>query len=480
MKRLMAVLLVLTLLCPAALGEVFCVDYWSSGEESDWMLLLRDDGTALTPSRTYRSISPLKGAEGALYVGEQFNDTVIVGGVEVNEEEYMDYRITRHVALLDGDGNQLTDFLYYRLDIDPTGAIIGKRWPDAVDVLDQQGNVVFSGNYVDIRPTGEGGWLALRQEGEAWESNNAIVAVDADGTVHETGFHIQYDTLEPFDGGLCAVAGIRELDRKATFLNARGEQAMKRTFDDISDAYGGHAAVCVDDLYGLYDVSAERYILPPVYDYISLNAFYSRPIYTAHQGVDAEVYDAATGEKLLARSYPEAEYLMYSMIGEDVFQVGADYENYELCDLSGNTLFRVQGKNDIRWGYNENDAFPQRFVEVEGEFPENYFWLIDLNREKVGPDWQALQASLWRDGHGRYVTGRFDVVMMDGELSRSWRSERSGVCDENGETILDMIYDSVRVLSLDRYWVHTADRIGMIDGTGKWYYAIELYNALMD
>ena len=57
---------------------------------------------------------------------------------------------------------------------------------------------------------------------------------------------------------------------------------------------------------------------------------------------------------------------------------------------------------------------------------------------------------------------------------------RYGLIDEDGETLLPMIYDDLRALSFDRYWAVMGDVSGMIDTTGKWYYTVSDYDTLMD
>ena len=46
--------------------------------------------------------------------------------------------------------------------------------------------------------------------------------------------------------------------------------------------------------------------------------------------------------------------------------------------------------------------------------------------------------------------------------------------------LLDAVYDSIEVLSEDRFWVTQGGRAGMIDLDGRWYYAISDYEELMD
>ena len=480
MIRLAAIMLGLALLCPMALGETFLVDYWSTEETPGYALFLKDDGTALTPPETYRALAPLNDGDMSLFCGSRFNEQFITDGNMANEEDYRSYQ---RMALVDAEGRALTDYLYFDMVRDPGGAIIGRRWPVGADVLDADGKVLFSGDYIDIRPTGEGGWLALRSDGRTQEGLeiNAIVAIDEDGTAHDTGLRTICWRLEPFSEGLCPVSDILELDGRAAILNARGERAKKQTFEQLSETCNGYVITNEGELYGLYKMSEGRYLLPPVYDYIHYDTTDGRAVYIASQGGDVEVYDAQTGKKLLSRSYPEAEYVSCWMLSEETLQVSEDYDGREVCDLSGNTIFRVHTKQEVMCLYNNCQGIPQRFVESTGEWPHDKNHIIDLKGNQVGPDWQRIETSLWKDGHGRYVVTRYELhENEDGEFYPQWSSFRVGVCDENGELCLAMNYQNVQVLSLDRYWVETPERVGMVDGEGKWYYTIEKYAALMD
>lgn len=479
MKRLAAILLGLALLCPAGLGETFQIDYWSTEETSGYALLLKDDGTALTPPETYDSLVPLRTGDMSLFRGTRFDEHV---SGDAGAAEDADYQSYHREALVDAEGRALTDFLYYDLTPDPGGAIIGRRWPVGADVLDASGKTLFSGDYMDVRPTGEGSWLALRRETWSVEGQTvyAIVAVDAKGSARETGFHTGSDRLEPFYDGLCPVNDIRELGGRAAILNAKGEQAGKQTFEFLSDPLNGYVIVHEDDLYGLYKLSGD-YLLPPLYDYIHLDDVYSQAVYIATQGADVEVFDAETGEKRLSRRCPGTGYAYCWMLSDETLHVGEPGSNLEICDLSGHTLFRVPKGKEIFYFYTDIHGIPERYLEAAGEWPYDKTHIIDLNGAQIGPDWQRIDASLWQDGHGRYVVTRYALnENQDGEAYPIWASYRSGVCDENGEILLPMDYLNVRVLSLDRYWVETTERVGMVDGDGKWYYAIEKYAALMD
>ena len=76
---------------------------------------------------------------------------------------------------------------------------------------------------------------------------------------------------------------------------------------------------------------------------------------------------------------------------------------------------------------------------------------------------------------------RFDErVDPDGETMPVYGSMRFGVIDEEGRVLLEPVFDSLRVLDLDRYWVRQGSRTGLIDGEGNWYFAVDDYVDLLD
>lgn len=480
MNRMLTCLLALLLLCPVALGEVYAVDYAGSDDAAGFGLLIRDDGTLLTPEGAYRylgELTPDGTSEGErLYLATP--SALPQEGVVIDD---YDERSCSRVALVGADGEALTGFDYFDLTLDPTGVVIGRRWPLGADALDRSGNVQFSGDYAALRPTGDGGWLALKPDGKAKDTYGnevqrfAVLALDSDGAEHDTGFHVTDDNLSPFADGLCPVNGIQELQGRAAFLNPSGERALKRTFDYIGDVSGRLSVVWDGEYCGLADIT-KGYILKPVYDGISLE----KGVFIARRGNRLEVLDAATGEKRFSRRYEDTDYCYGWMFTKDILCVGSEFVR-ELCDMEGHVLVSYDQVLNINESYSICDGLPQRLVASVGEWPDGKDHLIDLDGAVMSRDWQMLSPAVWQDGHGRYVFTTYRVAKDDdGDAYPLWYTYRYGVCDENGAVILDGTYLSVTVLGLDRYWVQAPDRTGMIDGAGHWYYTVNEYGMLMD
>ena len=52
--------------------------------------------------------------------------------------------------------------------------------------------------------------------------------------------------------------------------------------------------------------------------------------------------------------------------------------------------------------------------------------------------------------------------------------------DENGASILDSVYDTIDILSMDRYWVRMGDDYALLDGAGNALVTLSNYSRLMD
>ena len=485
MKRVLILILALMVLelVQVAGAEVFIVDCGGDGESQGYALLLRDDGQVLTAEQAYGDIGLLTPEDTPqaqrLYRVEPVDLSPYVD--EVDEDDYSTF--TR-LAVMGPGGELLTGYDYCELRWDEAGYVIGRRWAGGVEALDPQGNVVFSGDYLDIHPNGWGGWLVLRGDRAPTEEDMGratALFIDAEGEVHDTGLHTFYNEYlsEGYSGGWCPLSEVEEYDGLSVLVDAGGSVAFGRAFDGIEAVYEGRAVIMRGDKYGLLDHTG-AYAIKPTCDSIILEDRFSRVLYAAERGETIEVYDAQTMTMLFERTFEGADYVYEWQYAEGLMMLGCQYAQ-ELTDLSGRTCFTVARDKNISESYVECDGIPERFVENLGEWPEGSAHLIDADYNVIGDDWQSLTAELWRDGQGRYVTTTY-ATYTDGAGGAYpvWYSYRCGVIDESGQVIIPAIYQNLRTLSLDRYWVETADRVGMIDAGGKWYYVFERYTGLMD
>jgi hypothetical protein len=212
MKRMLALLLCL-LLCPAALAETFVVYYYTPEGSEDYALLLKDDGTVLTPPGTYSSIDVLT-PEGAPEAERLYSVQAIGVDIDIDPDEidYVDPSVYTREAVMDAEGNLLTGFDYIYIERESTGDYVFNAPEPAYDASELPGNP----DLVDFHRLSDGRWLSLRMERpEDWDSMSPaerlralssseftedadyrIVVVEPDGSVTDTGI-INYNRSLP-------------------------------------------------------------------------------------------------------------------------------------------------------------------------------------------------------------------------------------------------------------------------------------------
>ena len=154
----------------------------------------------------------------------------------------------------------------------------------------------------------------------------------------------------------------------------------------------------------------------------------------------------------------------------------------QIYDADGALLMETDAGDFLDSWYASSDARPERMILSSGEWPNQEYRLIDYSGRIHGDAFQTLNASLWKEGHGRYVFSAY-TVSYNAEYDyweTDWSHQRFGVCDEEGSILLEARYNDVKVLDLDRFWVRQGARSGMIDAQGHWYYSISDYESLMD
>lgn len=491
MKRILGIMLCLLMLCPAALGEVFAVDSYGTDETMSYSMLVRDDGTALTPPRVYSNIYRIT-PEGTPDADVRYAVTPIDLGLEYDPEtaEEMLYEMgyTR-MALMDADGQLLTGFDYDGMDYDNgqvSFSLPGET--PAVGGMDADGHVLIPPEYAALRHLGGGKWLGMAMpddparvervdDGEGGYSeiiHYEIVFIDTDGSVRPLGLHSTDRYFNMNAEGICAIWDVDEYGGETVYIDADGALMFEKGFRYAENFEGNYAVVAVGDRYGVIDRQGE-YVLPPEYDYINRD---TEKLTIARKGMSFEVYDPESMRQIMTLEYAEDTDVDVTAVTPDLVGVVTDGAT-AIYNIDGRLLFdKPQGENVQLYGYPRDF---QRLVADSGDWPEDYYHLIDLEGNAVGDDYRMLSVVGWQDGHGRFITGDYRVVKDEaGDYMVDWNTYRYGLIDEDGNTLLPTIYDELRALSFDRYWAVQGDISGMIDAEGKWYYTVSDYETLMD
>lgn len=492
MKRILALALCLLALCPAALCETYVAESYGTDETLGYCMLIRDDGTPLTPPRTYSSIYRIT-PEGTPEADRLYAVTPLDLGIEYDPEtaeDMIDGTGYTRMGLMDAEGKLLTGFDYESLDYDngyvsftlPGGSALSGG-------MDPAGNVVIEPVYASIKSMGNGRWLAMAMpegasaikrvddgDGEYTEEIDFdVVCVEGDGNVRKLGLHTRDRWFNVNPEGICALWSVDEYGGQTVYIDSSGALMFDKSFRYGENFEGDYAVVAESELYGVIDKRGE-YVIPPEYDYISTET--GKPI-IATRGSSFTVYDPASLEMIMTRDYEEGADVSANAITRDLLGVVADGV-VGVYRITGELLFEVPGDSYLQlYGYNGGDIC--RLVQSSGDWPEEYYRLIDLEGNAVSGNYRMVDSGTWRDGHGRFVTGDYKYVMdSDGEPMVDWNTYRYGLIDENGETLLPMVYDELRPLAYDRFWAVAGGQSGLIDAEGKWYYTVSDYETLMD
>ena len=458
MRKLIALCLCL-LLMGTACAEQYTVNVYGHDEGApDCSLLIRDDGTLLTPVGRYSSIYEITPSD------TPAAERVYIAWISEEGES------GGHAALMNADGELLTGFEFWTLEYMAGADQIGYSRPDGrVGCMDRRGNVLVEGEYFNLLPTGEGGWLAL----SAGDGDGEILILDADGNAASTGYHTDYFSGN-YREGLCPVPGVREFGGECVYLDAKGRLAFEQTFYDAYDFCGLLApAADANGRFGLIDRSG-AFAAAPQYEDVSQSR---TGTFLCRASDRVDLYDCQTGALTASIPIGEDEYCWEGANG--LLCVNGD-SGSKAYDLSGRLLVEVPG-GEVDCAYGECDAQPQRLTVTVGDWPETESRLVDLSGNPVGEPFQSFSSALWKENQGRYVFSSFSVKQgADGYPTVNWRDWRYGLCDENGRVLLKPLYSELSPLSLNLCWGRLGSRAGLIDTDGNWLYTLNDYEYLMD
>ncbi|MBQ6373029.1 MAG: WG repeat-containing protein [Clostridia bacterium] len=481
MKRCaLCAFLCLLLAAAPALGEVLPVFVDRPEDGVRFGMLLRDDGTKLTPEDTYGYIYRLTPEDtpeaSRLYsVAPKVVEPSLAGEITRPDDDYF-----VPVALMDAAGQLKTDYAYADLTWAGEDRLIFRTSPDRrCGVMDAEGHIVLPPEYANIVPTGSGGWLALRLGNSApeYDVKYPIVAIGPDGVSRDTGLHADQFALGSFSDGICMVDGVQEFDGGAIFVDEEGRQLFGARFDDAYDFCGALARVTVADRRGLIDRNG-RFVVEPGYDSIIHDDTLDGGVFIAERSGVFHVYDDS-GTLLLDLPVGEGAYGW--MPNPAMFCISGSGRS-DIYALDGTRLGSVTDDRDVNcWFSYECEEMPQRLIVSQGEWPFEAARLTTLDGEPVGGFFQALYGLCWADGRGLYrVESWRNYVDPYGSFVSDWRSLRSGLCDQDGQMVLDLNYETLEMLAPDRFWVTQGNRTGLIDMDGRWLYAYDVYQNLLD
>ena len=481
MRKILASALCLLLVCVPALAETYAVDVYGSWESPGYSILLRDDGTLLTPIQTCSSIYQLT-PQGTPDAEKLFSVTPVNVDIaytpELAEELMYDMDCVR-VALMDGAGRLLTGFDYDGLEY-VNGYVIFTLPDDArhTGAMDAAGNVVIAAEYAALRPLADGAWLALKLPEDGASPDDAlcgVVRIDAGGNVTDLGLHTGYRSINVGAGDIAVLCDVEEYGEKSVYVDSDGEVLFDRAFQYAEPFSGRYAVVEEDDRYGVIDFDGDP-VLSAEFDYINSEA--GKP-FIAIRGAYYGVYDAEDFALLAAEDLSPAEYVSVTAITPELLGISTGDKTW-IRTTDGELLTEMPQDKSVMMYCLTGEGI-DRLVQEDRDWPQGMSRLIDLEGNPVSGDYRMIAEGCWQDGQGRFITGDFRIYQgEDGEDIVDWSSYRYGLIDGDGNALLPPVYDELRALSYDRYWAVQGDKSGMIDAEGNWYYAVSDYVALMD
>ena len=477
MKKMLCLCLIL-MLYSSACASPLPVTYYGAGESGSYSMLLSQDGTPLTPRDTYGYMYPL-----LTQTDDNSPTLYAVTPTILESSDPESYEYPYRYALMSEDGQLLTDFDYLTFEHLPDDDLI--RFADLDNrygIMNEQGEIVVKPDYICIYPNGRGGYLAQPWPKDGivnYESTYPIVYIDEKGRSFDTGINAAPHGLYAFKEGFFTVfLNYNGGNDRCVFLDFEGTNLFQKAYGWSDGFYGNYASVMDGNtgLYGLIDLSG-AWALPAEYISIDCGSYYDTGTFLVCGENHAQLLDAYTLEPLAHIDYDSRDINYAWISGKYFISASGEYESH-IFNAQGELLFSYPLIN--AW-YSYSDSMPERFVVTEGDWPNQKSYLVNLSGQKIDRDFQELYPATWSEGQGRYTFSTYGLTESpEGEQWPDYASCRYGLCDQDGNILLEAKYSSFEVLSPNRYWVRLGTRCGMIDDTGKWYYAIDDYEYLMD
>lgn len=407
-------------------------------------------------------------------------------------------------AVMNAKGELITDFAYTSFTHDVENALIfAVRADSFMDVIDEQGNVLMSGEYAMVVSDGQGGYLATKPDLDEvdfdgrFPSASALVHVAQDGTETDTGILTGTYELNPMACGYVCVPVYTlnsELDVDAMdedmeyddfadylyilngyrFIDANGADVFGSMFDYASPFDGGYAEVgdeegtarligmdgnfVTDKPYSGFDRGDGDGAEPIIanlsdggFDLLDPNDLHVIASYGVEQ----------FGEELFANNAGDGYILAYSDAG-----------NY-ILDINGNVIYSADVNDDAyayTW-YSFAVGAPQRIIVSHGSWPQCVCTLMDTAGNVIGGEYPEIQALTWIGDQGRYLVSKYDVIETeyDGETmyDADFDSYRYGIIDQDGNTVLETKYTEITCMSINRFWVCEDGNYKLLDENGN-------------
>jgi len=484
MKKIFVFLLMLFMIClPAVAENAYLV---SMGE---YPVLVSESAGLITQPGQYAKIHPaymnVNLCDAQYFYAARPQDMHTTSHEYYGETYYEGYYL---YALMDAQGNVLSDFLYSAFTVYPDFGIAVFSAPDDIcGVMDLNGNELFRCKAGDIVPTGENTYLVAKPDGP---EEHRLHLIDTQGQWQNLGIRMRSDRLSSYEYGVMRVRCIKNGNNRYALVNTRGEMITPAQFSSIDSFYNGLAVCQLADnhLYGIINTAGE-WVIPAQFMLLSYYDNYGHPIYIGRRSDNTcAVYDENANLLFApdASAYTEGFFIKPRA---GMVEIRGWYDSplpIAMYDLSGDIVFTYDEGNPSD-NYVRCEGTPGRLIVSTGEWPNEEYFLIDMQGRRIGDAaFQNIQSAVWQDDHGRFIFGVFETELVhedeDGTRHFSYVSDSRfyGMIDENANVILPAQYTMIESVDVNRFWVKRGSQYGLLDENGNWLITLSEYMLLMD
>lgn len=427
-----------------------------------------DDGYDMEIVDDMPVVSDMAAEDDSVLPEEEFLDSDFFGS-------HMDYG----VALMNAMGELLTDFAYIDFQHDVQNAVVAAYdFEGFVTMLDEQGNVLLSGNYASVVSNGSGGFIAVEPVIDAGTGDFAELApvmyIAPDGSVTDTGLKtFVYEPLPGYADGLMCIPVYNEAAEYAyVYIDSQGNDAFGASYAYGVNFVDGYAEV-MDEYYNarLINTSGE-YVTDGEYSYFDLGyADDNMPVIANLPEGGFELISKADGS-LIASFRPEAEGgMLYAYQSGDGLIMAYSEDRTMIIDRDGAVLYSGEGELYAQTWYAYADSTPGRMLLSDFDDTSVAMCVADFEGNSVSGWYSDVMALSWLENEGRYLVLDYGLTEVEYDDTTGYEPDIDsclyGVIDHDGNTVVDMAYDYFAQLAPDRYWVARDGVYSLMDSDGN-------------
>lgn len=457
MKKAVALVLALALLSCGALAEErsFALNRDWTSDIYTW------DGERLTLPETYISIYSITDGKTApeeeLFAAQSAKQELPKDG---------EYASSRY-AILDWEGNLLTDFKYDSVEFSPSADALVYSIGGLFGAMTRSLQELVPCKYDAVAPDGEGGFVMVAHSSASAPN---VLHMFRGGKPKATGVKARFYWGGVTEGLLSA----NDAEGYYGFLNGQGHWAIKPAFEWAQSFTGGYSIVRQKGKTGVIDKTGKWTVKPTYDDDRGLLSDGSAAILL--RGTRAYFVRPSDGKPLFSLRLSKDGYVT----------IGPEKNVIAVTDKGKSTLYDNQGK--VLLSLTDSYSFDLWSTQPEDRLlatTYNAGLLMDMKGKKLY-EGQGLNYLDTVGGRALYTASRYKTHMVkyqgDDKAYEEpiYETYRYGIVDSDGKALLPMVYRLLYQLIPGRYFAQDAQKWGVIDPDGKWIVSGSVYDQLMD